>query len=1155
VLHISHPSVDEPRNALDGERPNLDKRDSAESSASSQATRRGLPKRKSLHGVFGLDIQRAASTVPEEPVTARSETTIQNWQPPTIGLLSEEMAEVTFGKEEPKPVKDLRRVASATDKLISLVSSEFSPACSPTTATLANMASFSSLKGDATPTPVRRAQSVLLIGSSPKKVTPPRPTSQLSPIKLALERARVRKLEGISMVANEPGLPPNTPPRHHSLVKSGMRNVFAPPSPVKEAPSPVKRTSPARPSINAATVARRPGHGPTTGLAGFIGGKEEMVGSLPADLYHMLAAAQAFAEEEQASPVASVPACASERAIAPAPGISLPPVPDVFADSPDDSNDDGDVRQSFDFEAHFEQLDSGDRQSFLAALHRAESRTDMARPPLPPLPTTLYTIEQSPASVRTARTPDEPRRNSPARARKAPFQGTFAFQQQVSKSKAPSPLATSPPVLPLPPVPTHQRNTSTASFASMSSMGDVLDSAETAREYTNYFDVNFGQHLANADQPQEPSSGVHSRNASADLNVRAPTRRHHRRNSSIVSTESLGIEQLAQGPPNARFNKHRSGYISRHRVNGSYEGSWGRSDWAAHKRNTSSDSTASNASLARIGRPGLGERMFMDNGIVLSSIEGSPADMHARQQSVDSIVDVSPTKTEDSIIDNANAANATYDSIVDAMHKPSFDSIVDAQDASFDSQVHRPDPDFTAKIKSHRRTDTWESSDLSAVESKRSSATTSIFGSDMDAGKGGFFLKGVRPVSAISRSESEASDAFIDVAKYASKEMPTRRRKPAHIAAGRFNDTPGLSSPSTSDTSFMSLDTRYDANIFGPRPTSSVKPQPTISEEPSSATLKLKPLVNQLSRENLRQQNRNEWDEVDDVENVTSWLRFQREASDVCRRTRSLYRDSEESKAAVADFATNFTPQSVAAFIAQSTEAYRPLESAHRRRPSFSNSRATSSPYGLPLPKASVPCKPRGSLTTKFERSNSAQSRHSLGPSEGSDTPTSGIFDTFMPELQPAQPRSTPPSVVMARPNNVRKGSSPPTFAGFAQKPSRLSAPPITATPNITLLPEHQTAHASPATAARQRVSSCDRRKALGWGRRRESDGPQKVEPVPAVPLALARTSNVHYAPRVPIHSAPKPKVLVVGPSPSKTPGPTVFRDEGVGKENAVFAR
>lgn len=114
----------------------------------------------------------------------------------------------------------------------------------------------------------------------------------------------------------------------------------------------------------------------------------------------------------------------------------------------------------------------------------------------------------------------------------------------------------------------------------------------------------------------------------------------------------------------------------------------------------------------------------------------------------------------------------------------------------------------------------------------------------------------------------------------------------------------------------------------------------------------------------------------------------------------------------------------------------------------------------------------------------------------------------------------------------------------------------------MSLLPEHQSmVQASPSAAARARVSSGDRRKALGWGKRRDSDGPQKlssdVPAVPAIPLALARTSNVHTAPRVPINAAAavKSKITVVVPSPRKSAGPEVYRDEG-GKENAVpFAR
>lgn len=768
------------------------------------AGNRALPKRKSLNGLFGLSIKRSSSDLQEPPVSAKSFVSDQSafdWTPPKLRPLSEEMEEISFGTAGPlnpalprenKVAADrtspcwlcnpplmslagLRRVASATDKLISLVTTfDFSP--SPAKGRLGGMSSYTSLKNrmSNSPTPIRKVQSAMLFNKASASPVKP-PTKTISPLKLVLQKAHVRKMEGVSVFGEKPvGLEPT------SLVKKGMRNPFAPPSPERGSPVPKAQVK-----LQASPVkARKRGtmaFGPALGLAGFMdeqGDDEE----LPADLKAIFRGMDdlALPSPSQGRIVPALP----RRA---APKISLPPVPPVpTLPSPatlsemkpvamplavdttsvtsrviedEYTTPTADNRNSFDFTSEYEELDRGThRASFVEALHRVGS-SDMLKqqydlPALPPLPATLYTIEQSPDSVKTFREASSPGRfadvtetkRSPVRQRKAPFQGTFAFQQHVSQNKGG--LAVTPPLeVPVEEAPpkrwqrSHRRDESGLSIATLSSVGDVIDTAEMDREYTNYFEVNFAQHLAKGN-----NRSAHSRNASVASSIvekidrRAPTRRanHHRRNSSILSVESVG----ARAPPSAAFNKNRrSGYISKHRREGSIDSAWGRSDWASHRRNESTDSNASAVSVARISRPGLGDRMFqLDTAVQLSTIAGSPADLptHSRGQSFDSLDQI---------------GEISYDTLFDgSQRQASFDSLFDANASTQAAEEKRY-------------------STITASTDKRSSGPSeSIFGHDTEEAviKQGFFLRGVRPMSAVSSgmSSETGEDTFIDVKKY-----------------------------------------------------------------------------------------------------------------------------------------------------------------------------------------------------------------------------------------------------------------------------------------------------------------------------------------------------------------------------------------------------
>ncbi|KAF7327809.1 hypothetical protein MKEN_00360700 [Mycena kentingensis (nom. inval.)] len=145
--------------------------------------------------------------------------------------------------------------------------------------------------------------------------------------------------------------------------------------------------------------------------------------------------------------------------------------------------------------------------------------------------------------------------------------------------------------------------------------------------------------------------------------------RGHRTRDSIMSVSSQG------GPPNSFYNYNRSfahGRLdeadedtSRSSGSGSSlahqyakEGAnGGRAAWARHQQNSSMDSELSDYSFARLGRPGVGDKMFdtaYDRGSRLSAISGSPAESEFHNaSSYDSIIDGDEQRRslEDSLFD------------------------------------------------------------------------------------------------------------------------------------------------------------------------------------------------------------------------------------------------------------------------------------------------------------------------------------------------------------------------------------------------------------------------------------------------------------------------------------------------------------------------
>lgn len=458
------------------------------------------------------------------------------------------------------------------------------------------------------------------------------------------------------------------------------------------------------------------------------------------------------------------------------------------------------VLSEFDFTSEFANLDTGNqRASFVEALHRVQQDDHHDLPPLPPLPLLhASTGRASKSSTETV---------VAAAARRSPFMGTFAFQQHASTIRAshsprPDFLQPAPAVEPeqvvqsteteasndieieteadpapilddtmqlAPPRRAHRRDESGLSIATMSSIGAVIETG-IAGEYTNYFEVEFARdnerravsttstdevsQLLEASQGSWSNMSGHSRNSSVNSNC--PRRSHargHSRNTSIASLASIdGVElELTSGPPVSMYNRKRSSYISKHRRSGSFEAAFGRSDWAAHRRNISTESNVSDMSVGRISRPGLGERMFqLDGGVQLTSITASPPEGQEADES------------EDEVEQQVGAGDSYYPRHA----KPSLDSLLDAAQAERDSVLESAavsrDSLFDADVEASEMEREFKLRPVSVI-SNASSSQDSIFGPTRGHDMRDFTL---RPISAVTTdSSSGQDDTFVNTIK------------------------------------------------------------------------------------------------------------------------------------------------------------------------------------------------------------------------------------------------------------------------------------------------------------------------------------------------------------------------------------------------------
>ncbi|XAO25951.1 hypothetical protein I312_104784 [Cryptococcus bacillisporus CA1280] len=1137
-----------------------------------------LPKRKSLSSLFGLGARKNMDkTKPSSPIRAPSsmsgqlvleslteevEESAQELRPVLTSAASDVFtSRLSVVAPPPKQEKDggLRRVASATDKLLSLVHVfDFSPVSSNSPTLHLSSSSTSLRQGfDGSPTPIRKIRSAVLIKRPSANCLRP-PSVNVSPLKLALHRSQAvanKDVQAKTPKRSETII--DSPPRQ-SMVRKGMRNIFAPPSPMasKYIESAEIPTCHAITNLTNETVSTNQILGPNILHQNIeLARKVRDASDVPFDLKAIVANTEAVEAKHFANktvhlglPAAPPQNRISSRRPGPSPpALSLPPVPNAILPEVENISrltpevktryiahdsmfldtftaDFNENRNSFDFTSEYQALDQGtQRASFVEALKKVGSVHMFMGGGLPPMPApatkapVISAVDQIPSlhiqkpsdittqhvAGRDSDDSDEEgeefgdeeafehvaeihhvmgiARTSPVR--REPFKGQVAFQQhmcmkqQRSHASFGAPEAVTP--MELPPIPAlppvnfepggHKRAES--SVATMSSIGSVIGTG-TAGEYTNYFDYVVPSAQSHSRQPSVAESvgevineglprhspsreSLTSFTFGARLPIRPVTRRgHHRRNSSIQSVGSVGASDYSSltdsGPPVSMHNNRRSSYVSKHRRNVSSQSSLGRTDWAAHRRNTSAgSSTCSNTSMSQILRPGIGDRMFqLDGGVQLTSITGSP-------------------------------------------------------------------PDDVAKASmSYQRSASWDSLFDMTCGATATNVTKSVYELGKCLQGSGEDMSNITP---LGKKKTRAVGARQMLGSTMARPPKPGRRRPAEFI---FADvpvvTPGLTSPSASETSSrLSLDTNAASFSFGTRARghcrqascAQVNIDATIHEMPSLATLRpnkssTSPAPSfafdpQSELAVMGVETREMEEEVDRLNSVRTWVQWEREAVDEFRKAKNVWMDSEESSMAISDWNMPQTTDEIAAFLAQSSQAYKPLEQlpvgriAHRRKSSLSDARSICSPYGLPLPKPAPVSKPKMSLTTKYEKKSSTGSK-------ASTTPSAFSF-AFFPDDAPEAPASAPISAPFATGSvpfaRETPWSPPPKIAAFKRiSPFQL---PVLDTFGVRKYLEDKTMVNNVKKANKQperkRVDSKAKRQALGWGRKRDSDGPEMV--------------------------------------------------------------
>ncbi|KAF5333934.1 hypothetical protein D9758_018161 [Tetrapyrgos nigripes] len=238
----------------------------------------------------------------------------------------------------------------------------------------------------------------------------------------------------------------------------------------------------------------------------------------------------------------------------------------------------------------------------------------------------------------------------------------------------------------------HNRHESTFSIASISSYGHVLNPGipdpfdyglpslrerPSSEDMTSSFSMNQSVDDTFSFIHRAPRRRVES--DASDFYFNAPSqsfRRGHGRNESNMS--------IVSGPPVSLYNRS---FAAAHRRNDSnssvssiahsyalHGANGGRAAWARHRQEASVDSVSSDFSAMRLGRPGIGDKMFETAGAPLTSISASPTD---------SAIDLESRLLDSRLEQTENPSS--FDSIMDTYQRSS----IEAEDSLFDKTGDR----------------------------------------------------------------------------------------------------------------------------------------------------------------------------------------------------------------------------------------------------------------------------------------------------------------------------------------------------------------------------------------------------------------------------------------------------------------------------------
>lgn len=557
----------------------------------------------------------------------------------------------------------LRRVASATDKLVDLVTGfDFSPVSRKTITPMESLSSIAETikeAHDGSPTPMRKVKSGVLSirGASPMRQGP-----NVSPLKLALHRKQLeapsrevlRKKSSKNVFAPSPsiagrgvGINATIRPAHQNQVvtvtvsvETAARTESQPPAALPTAlpppPRPTRRNvfAPPTPKVTAASLASlvqsdetvgKPQLRPVSCGSAFTDRVEHDVPQDLRDLFidadHILSATASPAHVAglpQPPPSDRRPVAGRRRRNPPP--AALPPSPPTpahanFAEQQQRPR--GSAMSEFDFDSEFANLDRGDqRASFVEALHRAtgdyHDNGSHDLPPLPPLPGHLgqgqeYRMSQfdDASSERASRSSTDTVVVATAAARRSPFMGTFAFQQHASTIKG----SNSPPLADVVPEIQIQQ-----------------EEDEQEKEYSTFADAD---------------EDTNAEDDTMELAPPPPTRRNqrgHRRDESglsIATMSSIGevIETGIAGDYTNYFEAEFARDNAKRQEQASSAGFDFTSSAMAHSRQSSVASNVSRGHRRGHSRNTSIASITSIDGLDFSTAAGPPVSMHNRKRS------------------------------------------------------------------------------------------------------------------------------------------------------------------------------------------------------------------------------------------------------------------------------------------------------------------------------------------------------------------------------------------------------------------------------------------------------------------------------------------------------------------------------------------